>query len=147
MDYFFSVSFLKIAVISALIFIVLDLLWLSVVGRNLYYNSLSYLAEIKDDRIVFNLKAGLTVQVIIAVGLVFFISMALIINNTFLNAVITGAVSGFILYATFDLTNLSFVKGYPLSITLIDITWGTTQGLLAGIYVYYLTGFFSAIGR
>ena len=73
--------------------------------------------------------------------------MALMINNTLLNGLITGAVSGFILYATFDLTNLSFVKGYPLSITVIDIAWGTIQGFLAGVYVYYLTGFFSVINK
>lgn len=144
MNYFLSITFLKISALSAIIFIILDLLWLSVIGRNLYFNTMSYMAEVKDGKIVFNLKAGITVQVIIAVGLVFFISMALQINNTLINSIITGAVSGFILYATFDLTNLSFVKGYPLSITLIDISWGTVQGLLSGIYVYYLTACFAS---
>ena len=144
MNYFLSAAFLKICAISALIFVLLDLLWLSVVGRNLYFNTMGYLAEIKDGRIVFNLKAGITVQVIIAVGLVFFISMALIINNTLLNSIAVGAISGFILYATYDLTNLSFVKDYSLKITVIDITWGTMQGLFAGIYVYYLKRYFSS---
>lgn len=144
MNYFLSAAFLKVSAISALIFVLLDLLWLSVVGRNLYFNTMGYLAEIKDDKIVFNLKAGITVQVIIALGLVFFISMALIINNTLVNSIAVGAISGFILYATYDLTNLSFVKGYSLTITVIDITWGTLQGFLAGIYVFYLTRYFSS---
>jgi uncharacterized membrane protein len=142
MNYFFSATFIKISLVSAVIFIVLDLLWLALIANKIYFNSLGYLAEIKDGKIVFNLKAGITVQVIIAVGLVFFISMALQLNNTLMTSMTVGAISGFILYATYDMTNLSFIKGYTLYITIIDMTWGTAQGLFAGVYVYFLTKFF-----
>ena len=142
MNYFFSAAFIKISLVSAVIFIILDLLWLAVVANKIYFNSLGYLAEIKDGKIVFNLKAGITVQVIIAVGLVFFISMALQLNNTLMTSMTVGAISGFVLYATYDMTNLSFIKGYTLYITLIDMAWGTAQGFFAGIYVYFLTKFF-----
>ncbi|PKL19511.1 MAG: hypothetical protein CVV49_00295 [Spirochaetae bacterium HGW-Spirochaetae-5] len=142
MNYFFSAAFIKISLVSAAIFIILDLLWLAVVANKIYFNSLGYLAEIKDGKIVFNLKAGITVQVIIAVGLVFFISMALQLNNTLITSMTVGAISGFVLYATYDMTNLSFIKGYTLYITLIDMAWGTAQGFFAGIYVYFLTKFF-----
>ena len=40
-----------------------------------------------------------------------------------------GAFTGFVLYCTYDLTNLSFVRDWPLKVTLIDIGWGTFQGL------------------
>lgn len=142
MNYFFSAAFVKISLISAVIFVILDLLWLALIANKIYFSSLGYLAEIKDGKIVFNLKAGLSIQVIIAMGLAFFISMALQINNTLLTSMTVGAVSGFILYATYDLTNLSFIKGYTLYITVIDIAWGTAQGFFAGVYVYFLTRFF-----
>lgn len=142
MNYFFSLTFIKVSLVSAVIFIFLDILWLSLIAKNLYFNSLGYLAEIKDDKIVFNLKAGLSIQVIIAVGLVFFISMALQLNNTITTSMAVGAISGFILYATYDLTNLSFIKGYTFYISIIDIAWGTAQGFFAGIYVFFLTRFF-----
>ncbi len=142
MNYFISAAFIKISLVSAVIFIILDLLWLAVIANKIYFNSLGYLADIKDGKIVFNLKAGISIQVIIAVGLVFFISMALQINNTLMTSMSVGAISGFILYATYDMTNLSFIKGYSLFITLIDIAWGTAQGFFAGIYVYFLTKFF-----
>jgi len=142
MNYFFSAAFIKIALLSSIIFIILDLLWLALIANKIYFNSLGYLAEIKNGKIVFNLKAGLSIQVIIAVGLVFFISMALQLNNTLMTSMTVGAISGFILYATYDMTNLSFIKGYTLYITIIDIAWGTAQGFFAGIYVYFLTKFF-----
>jgi uncharacterized membrane protein len=54
----------------------------------------------------------------------------------------TGAFVGFVIYVVYDFTNLSFVKGWPLWISIIDAAWGTMQGLLAGIYVYYFNKLF-----
>ena len=144
MSYFISPTFLKVASLSILIFVILDLLWLSAVARNIYFRHMSYLAVVADNRIVFNLPVGLSVQVIIAFGLCVFVSMALLVENSLASAVGMGAFSGFVLYCTYDLTNLSFVRGYPVTITVIDIAWGTAQGIFAGIYVYYLTRYFSS---
>jgi uncharacterized membrane protein len=35
-----------------------------------------------------------------------------------------GALFGLIAYATYDLTNLATLKGFPVSIALIDMLWG-----------------------
>jgi uncharacterized membrane protein len=145
MDYFFSSTFLKVAGISVIIFILLDMLWLAFIARSLYFRELSYLAEVENGRIVFNLPAGILAQVIIALGLAVFVSLAIMVDNRLVSAIGMGAFAGFVLYCTYDLTNLSFVKGYPLFITVVDIAWGTFQGLLAGIYVFYLTSFFGGI--
>lgn len=144
MDYFFSSTFFKVAGISVIIFILLDMLWLAFIARSLYFRELSYLAEVENGRIVFNLPAGILAQVIIALGLAVFVSLAIMVDNRLVSAIGMGAFAGFVLYCTYDLTNLSFVKGYPLFISLVDIAWGTFQGLLAGIYVFYLTSFFGS---
>ena len=142
MTYFFSAAFLKIAAISIFIFIVLDMLWLAVAARRLYFSQMSYLASVENGRIVFNLPVGILAQAIIALGLAVFVSLALMVENRLFAAVGTGAFPGFALYCTYDLTNLSFVKGYPVLISVVDIAWGTAQGLFAGVYVFYLTRFF-----
>ncbi|MDY6904334.1 MAG: DUF2177 family protein [Thermodesulfobacteriota bacterium] len=144
MHYFFSASFLKVAVLSIVIFIVLDLVWLSVVARKIYFNNFSYLAVVENDRIVFNLPVGLGVQAIIALGLAVFVSLGIMADHTLLSAVGTGAFAGFVLYCTYDLTNLSFVRDYPVFITMVDIAWGTAQGVFAGIYVYFLTNWLAS---
>jgi len=144
MHYFLSSTFFKVVGISVIIFVVLDLVWLSVVARGVYFKHMSYLAAIEDGRILFNLPVGLAVQVIIALGLAVFVSLALLVQNTLGTAIVMGVFSGFVLYCTYDLTNLSFVKGYPVAITIIDIMWGTAQGLFSGIYVFYLTKYFSS---
>ena len=143
MNYFISSTFLKVAGISIIIFVILDLVWLSMIARTIYFKHMGYLAAIENDRIVFNLPVGLSVQIILALGLAVFVSLGLLVKNDLGTAVIVGLFSGFVLYCTYDLTNLSFVKGYPVSITIIDIAWGTAQGFFSGIYVYYLTKYFS----
>src|SRR6056297_372313 len=142
MNYFFSFPFFKVVLISIGIFVVLDLLWLAVIARSLYFQQLSYLALVERGRISFNLPVGLLAQAIIAVGLVVFVSLGLLVQNQLPTALAVGAFAGFVLYCTYDLTNLSFVKDYPVAITIVDIAWGTAQGLFAGFYVFYLTGFF-----
>jgi uncharacterized membrane protein len=144
MNYFLSPTFYKVAGISILLFIVLDLLWLSVVARTIYFKQMSYLAVIENNRIVFNLPVGLGVQAIIALGLAVFISLGLLVENNLTTSLCVGAFAGFVMYCTYDLTNLSFVRNYPVPITIIDIVWGTAQGVFAGFYVFYLTRYFSS---
>lgn len=139
MDYFFSASFLAVAAAAIVVFILLDMLWLAVVARRLYFRQMSYLARVQNGRIVFNLPVGILAQVVIALGLAVFVSLAIMIDNRLISAAGTGAFAGFVLYCTYDLTNLSFIRDYPLLITVVDIAWGTFQGLIAGIWVFCLT--------
>lgn len=144
MNYFISSTFFKVAGFSIIIFITLDLVWLSAVARTIYFKQMSYLAAIENERIIFNLPVGLSVQAIIALGLAVFISLGLLVENSLPAAVGIGAFAGFVMYCTYDLTNLSFVRGYPVFITVVDIAWGTAQGIFSGIYVFYLTRYFSS---
>jgi uncharacterized membrane protein len=39
-------------------------------------------------------------------------------------AVSTVAFFGLIAYATYDLTNLATLKGWPVAVTVVDLCWG-----------------------
>lgn len=136
-------GFLKTAVLSVFIFIFLDLSWLAVIASPFYLKHFGYLARVENGKIVFNMYAGISAQVIIALTLVSVISLALNAQNTLVTSVVAGALTGFALYVTYDLTNMSFVKDYGLLMSVVDIAWGTMQGIFAGLYVYFLTKYFS----
>lgn len=138
MEFLFTFKFLKIAVIAAVIFIVLDLLWIGVIASKIYAQHLGFLAEMKDGKVVFKIPVGLMVQVVIAVGLTAIILLALQLDNRLVVAMAMGAFTGFVIYFTYDFTNYSFVKGWTLPVSLLDVGWGTLQGFLAGGYVYFL---------
>ena len=143
MDFLFTLKFLKIAAVSIVIFILLDLIWIAVIASKLYSSSLGFLANLDSKgKVIFNIPVGAFVQATLSLGLSFVIGMALQLDNRLIVSIGTGAFVGFVIYVVYDFTNLSFVKGWPLWISLIDAAWGTTQGLLAGIYVYYFNKLF-----
>ncbi len=139
MDFFFTTKFLKIAAVSLVIFVAFDFLWLAILASKLYRQSLGFLAELDSEgKIIFNIPMGLIAQLAISIALSASIVTALQLDNRLVTAISTGAFIGMAIYATFDFTNLSFVKGWPLWISLVDVAWGTVQGMLAGVYVFYL---------
>lgn len=138
MEFLWTFKFLKVAALSALIFVLLDLLWIAVIAAKMYADELGYLSQIDQGKVVFNLPVGLLVQVIISLGLTVIISIGLQVDDRLWSGIFLGAFTGFVIYFTYDFTNLSFVKGWPLWVSIVDVAWGTLQGIFAGIYVYYL---------
>lgn len=129
--------------LSIVLFIVIDMIWLGFVANRLYYKKLSYLAEVKNNSIVFNLPVGILTQALISAGLFVVLTLAThIYGGPNSSTVAIGAFVSFVMYATYDLTSLSFVKGWPVDITIIDLLWGTAQGIFAGLYVPYLLHYF-----
>ncbi len=144
MEFLLSAKFLKVSLTSVILFILLDFLWLAVIASAWYRQTLGYLAELDPQgKIIFNIPMGLIAQVVIALALSAVITLALHVDNRMVVALGWGAFIGFAIYATYDFTNLSFVKGWPLWISLLDVAWGTLQGLMAGAYVFYLHRYFS----
>jgi uncharacterized membrane protein len=144
MEFLFSAKFLKIASASAIIFILLDFLWLAVIASAWYRQTLGFLAQLDPQgKIIFNIPFGLIAQVAISLALSAVIMLALHIDNRLIVAIGWGAFIGLAIYTTYDFTNLSFVKGWPLWISVLDVCWGTLQGLLAGVYVFYLHRYLS----
>ena len=91
-----------------------------------------------------NWIAAIIFYLIFIGGLVFFAIMPAVDKNLWTQALLLGALFGFITYATYDLTNLATLKDWPLMITIIDLIWGTSLGALVSTITYFLyTGVFS----
>lgn len=112
------------------IFFVIDMLWLGFIGRGLYQKYLGYLLG------DVNWVAAIVFYLLYIVGILVFAVFPGIEAGSFWRAVALGAFFGFIAYATYDLTNLATVKDWPLTITIIDLIWGTvlTGAVAAGTY-------------
>lgn len=144
MEFLLSAKFLKVSFSSAILFVLLDFLWLAIIASAWYRQTLGFLAELDPQgKIIFNIPIGLIAQVVIALALSAVTMLALRVDNRLVVALGWGAFIGFAIYATYDFTNLSFVKGWPLWISLLDVAWGTLQGLMAGAYVFYLNRYFN----
>ena len=80
------------------------------------------MVSVKDGSIQIKFFVGLITWLIIALGAYIF---AVYPSTTLAKTLILGAIFGFISYAIYDLTNLTFITNYPVRFALTDIAWGT----------------------
>jgi len=126
-------TFLKLYVISFVVFFSIDLFWLGIIAKNLYRNQIGHL--LKTD---VNWIAAIIFYLVFIVGLVIFVLMPAVEKGNLWHAVFLGALFGFITYATYDLTNLATLKDWPIQVTFIDLAWGTFLGTSTSTAAYLL---------
>ncbi len=110
---------IKLYVVSLLVFLLVDMLWLGVIAKKLYSDKLGYLMAPQ-----INWLAAFLFYILFIAGLVFFVLHPAIKQQSWSYAIYAGLLFGFICYATYDLTNLATIKDWPLSVTIIDLIWG-----------------------
>ena len=105
---------------TAVIFAALDFVWLSLMGPRLYQGEIGELLA-KSVR----LAPAIAFYVTYVAGLVFFAVRPGLAAGSVATAAISGAVLGFVAYATYDLTNQATLPVWPTKVTLPDLAWGT----------------------
>jgi uncharacterized membrane protein len=106
--------------------VVLDLLWLGLLARSFYQQRIGHLMAERPNFVV----AGIFYLVFVA-GVTIFAVVPPIGAGGWQRAAVVGALFGFFAYATYDLTNLATLKGWPVGLALIDMAWGTLVGAAA----------------
>lgn len=102
--------------------IILDYIWLGIITKNFIISQFGSLVDVENGSIKIKLGVGIFTWFIIAVGTFIFAANP---SETIGKAILLGAVFGFILYSVYDLTNLTFISGYPIKFIFVDIAWGT----------------------
>ena len=110
------------SVVGFISFIALDYLWIGVLTKSFYLKELSSHLALKDGVLAPYLPAVPFVYIVAIIGIIMF---ALPKAHSLPSAFLAGAILGFIMYAFYDITNLSIFKDYSLAVTLVDIAWGT----------------------
>jgi uncharacterized membrane protein len=95
---------------------ILDALWLGLASREFYKARLGQLLLERP-----NWYAAILFYLIHVLGIVVF---AVPLAGSLLAAVGYGALFGFCVYAAYDLTNLATLRGWPLTVSLVDLAWG-----------------------
>lgn len=118
----------------AIVFFPIDYVWLSRMGPAFYKPQLGGLLRDNPNLAV----AGLFYLAYLA-GLVLF---AVAPADSVAHAVALGAALGFIAYGTYDLTNLSTVRGFTVPVAIVDIAWGMAlSAATAGAGYWAMTAF------
>ena len=119
--------------IAAVVFLALDLVWLGVVAQGLYEHLLGDLLADSP-----NAVAAFVFYAIFVAGLVYFVIAPAVEEQSARAAVVRGAAFGFVTYATWDLTSLAVIEGFPVGIVPIDLAWGTFLAATVSLATYHL---------
>lgn len=110
-----------------------DLIWLGIVATSFYRKQIGHLML---DEI--NILAAILFYALYVVGIVIFAVSPALHTGSWRTAIVFGSLFGFFAYATYDMTNLATLRGWPIAMVVVDIAWGTfltavsaTAGFLA----------------
>ena len=119
--------------LTALVFFAIDLAWLGLVARNMYSR---YIGHLMSNQV--NWVAAVVFYLAFIVGILVFAVYPSVDKGSLLHAIVLGALFGFFTYSTYDLTNLATLKDWPLSITIVDITWGMVLTSAVSAFGFYI---------
>lgn len=125
--------FLKLYGIALIVFFAIDMLWLGFIAKNFYKEQIGFL--MKEN---VNWTAAIIFYLLFIVGLVLFVIKPSIELQSWKNALLMGALFGFITYATYDLTNLATLKDWPLLVTIIDLIWGAFIAASVSVITFFI---------
>ena len=126
--------YLILYISTLLIMGLLDGIWLGVVAKDFYRG---YIGE----QFEFHRIPALVFYLSYVAGILLFVSAGSAATN-WQQVLMYGALFGMLAFATYDLTNLATLRGWSLTMSLVDIAWGTfntgvsaTLGWLATRYI------------
>lgn len=123
---------------SLLALLGLDALWLGVIAREFFVSRLGHLFAENP-----NWWPAGVFYVAFAGALVYFAVLPAHQEASLGSALLKGALLGAISYATYDLTNMTLLPNWPLSVTLLDIAWGAFVAAAAAAAGFFALGFFA----
>lgn len=118
-------SLIVLWIAAAVILLVIDMIWLTWLGRGFYVSEIGGLLREKPD-----LDAAGAFYALYVTGLLVFVLRPAWLAGSVSQALIYGALFGLVAYGTYDLTNLAVLKGFTTRIAIIDMVWGA---VLSGV--------------
>ncbi|MFA7117941.1 MAG: DUF2177 family protein [Sphaerochaetaceae bacterium] len=125
--------FIKLYFIALPVFLVIDMIWLGLIAKNFYAKQIGFLMKSN-----INWLAAIIFYLLFIVGLVLFVITPAMQKNSWLQALLFGALFGLITYATYDLTNLATIKDWPILVTAIDLVWGVVIASSVSVISFFV---------
>lgn len=126
--------YLKLYICTLLAFFAVDMVWLALVARGFYQKHLGFLLRQNP-----NWPAAITFYLLFVLGLLIFVIVPSLQADSTKKVLIMGAFFGLVTYATYDLTNLATVEGWPWIVVVVDMLWGAILATSVS-YLGFLAG-------
>lgn len=126
--------FLKLYAIALPVFFAIDIIWLGFIGRDFYQKQIGSLMK---DQV--NWTAAIIFYLLFIVGMIFFVIVPALEKGDWMQAFWMGALYGLITYATYDLTNYATLRGWPLTMVVVDMIWGSALAASVSVITFLIS--------
>ena len=111
---------------TALIFLIIDVIWLSFAVKSFYKPNIGHL--LLDKPVMW---AAALFYIIYVTGVAVVIIGPSLSNENTINFLFKAFMFGLVAYGTYNLTNMATVKGWSTSVVFVDMLWGATLTALS----------------
>jgi uncharacterized membrane protein len=126
--------FIKTYCLTFLVFLAVDFIWLGLIAKRFYDQ---YLGHFLREQV--NWPAAFLFYLLFVLGIMVFVVLPAFKANAWTQALLYGMLFGLVTYATFDLTNLALLKGWPTVIVVVDILWGMCLSSAVSTAGYFIS--------
>ncbi len=125
-------KFLIAYFVTALVFLIIDYIWLGFVMKDYFQSQLKHLMA---DEVNFSIAA--LFYLFYAAGVVYLCINPALVEGDWTKALINGAILGFLAYGAYDVTNAATLRDWPIPMSIIDVAWGTGLTALSAVAGYF----------
>lgn len=113
--------------------VIVDFLWFGVLMSGFYKDEIGHLFAKNP-----NILPALVFYPMYVAGLFFFAVMPALRSGMKRRAAFLGAMLGLLAYGTYDLTNMATLRDWSLTMTVVDMLWGTVLSSVVSLLGYIL---------
>ena len=119
--------------IASLIFLIIDVIWLSFATKSFYRPLIGNLLTEKPV-----MWAAALFYLLYVFGMALVVIQPCMDSTSLFKTVYTGFIFGLVAYGTYNLTNMAVLKGWSPTVTFVDMFWGgslTAVSASTGLYL------------
>ena len=111
--------FILATIITSLVFLLIDVIWLSFATKSFYR---PLIGNLLTDKPV--LWAAALFYILYVVGVATIVIQPCIHDSSIFKSVYIGFIFGLVAYGTYNLTNMAVLKGWSPTVVFVDMFWG-----------------------
>ena len=124
--------FILATIITSLVFLVIDVIWLSFATKSFYRPLIGSL--LTDKPVIW---AAALFYILYVVGISIVVIQPCIHDSSIVKSIYIGFVFGLVAYGTYNLTNMAVLKGWSPTVVFVDTFWGgSLTALSAGTGIF-----------
>ena len=119
--------------IASLIFLIIDVIWLSFATKSFYRPLIGNL--LSDKPVIW---AAALFYILYVFGMALVVIQPCVDSASLFKTIYTGFIFGLVAYGTYNLTNMAVLKGWSPTVTFVDMFWGgslTALSATTGLYI------------